>query len=445
MRQGRGHLTSARLRAVERLRADVRTDALQAAFLHDKHDVYEGYIDLLIQEGVEANVGEIFELFERSRARAFISLLQAAHVADVLPDGLRGEVEALLAKVSACNEAIQAAVAADQPGETEKLLAEQARLAEQWADMQSRIGEAQRRRFGRRLPRLAAFQAALAEDQAYLAVLLGDEASYALLVDRSKARVFRLPPRRGLELLALPVLAYATWSNSETGAAFRAANVALTKALLGPIDEAVGLKDWLAGKHLLISPDGMLCYLPFDLLLADLAGVAALPDFADYPDFVPYYLLKLADISYVPSATAWLDLGRRKRRKSKAGLMAVYNVQYDTPEPPLWAVAQNILLKLSAVTSPPDMARLTQAVEAAWPGSEVVRLRSRADDGSPETQDCQSTESNFLKLTPRCQGTHPHVPRARHLQRSLSEPLGADLQPGVPSAGERSRRDPDGR
>ncbi|MGE5603097.1 MAG: CHAT domain-containing protein, partial [Nitrososphaerales archaeon] len=434
------------VRAVERLRAELRLDSLQSAFLHDKHDVYEGYIDLLLAQDRERNAPQIFALFERSRARAFLSLLQASHVKARLPGRIQADVEALLAAVSACNESIQAAVAADCREETEALLAEQSQLALRWADMQSTIARAQRR--ARRmppLPRLADFQAALAEDQGYLGLLLGDEASYALLVDRSSARVFRLPPRRTIEFLALPVLTYATWSNAETAREFRAANVALTRALVGPIDAEVGLKAWLQGKHLLVSPDGILCYLPFEALLADAGGVDALPETADYPDFAPYYLLSLADISYVPSASAWLDIGRRKREPNRAGLMAVYNVLYDSAEPPQWAVAENILLKLGAVTSAPDMKRITDALMKAWgQDTPIVRLRSRADDGSPEADANQSTERNFLRVAPDARARmllfHGHgiyndrYPSLSGLVFNLTAPPDRDKRAAIPTA-----------
>lgn len=405
------------IRVVEQLRANLRLEAFQVAFLHDKHDVYEGYIDFLLAEGEAEGdalryLPEIFAIFERSRARAFLTLLQAANVKTGLPDDLRQEAEDLLARVSACNEAIQAAIAADDEDEAQKRLAEQKLLADAWANMQSRIAEAQQseRRTAPRIPQLGRFQAALGEDQAYLGVLLGDEASFALLIDRKAARAFRLPARRRLELLALPVLTYLTWSNAETAPQFLAANEKLTEALLGPLDAAVGLKRYLSGedgappKHLLISPDGILCYLPFDALLADRIGLQGLPETYDYPDLRPFYLLSLADLSYIPSAAAWMEIGRRRRRASRHGLAAVYNVHYDTTDPPLWCIAENIMLKLGAVTSPPDMARITAAVKASWPDLDSVFLRSRKDDGAPEDESRQSTETNFRSVVPAARG-----------------------------------------
>lgn len=431
---------------VERLRGAVRMDALQATFLHDKHDVYEGYLDLLLAQD-PAPMPRIFELFERSRARAFLSLLQAAGVKAGLPKALRSEAEDLLAQVSACNEAIQAAVAADCPEDAQTLLSEQRRLALRWQDVQSKM--AARGRRGSPVPpiaRLADFQAALAPDQAYLGLLLGDEASCALLVDGASARAVRLPPRRALELLALPVLTYATWSNAETGAAFRAANAALTEALFGPLEDAVGgLASYLRGKHLLVSPDGILCYLPFDLLLADLPGLAALPETADYPDFAPFYLLSLADVTYVPSASGWLELSRRKREPARAALMAVYNVLYDTPEPPLWAVEQQIMLKLGAVTSGPDIRRLVEDVKKAWgEDAAIVRLRGQTDDGASEEAASQSTERNFLRVAPdagaRVLLFHGHgiyndrYPSLSGLVFNLQTEPGRDKRAAIPAA-----------
>ncbi len=174
------------IRQVERLRAELRLDAFQSAFLHDKADVYEGYIDLLLEQGAEQNAPAIFALFERSRARAFLTLLQAAQVKTRLPARLKSDVEALLAEVSACNEAIQGAVAGDDRDKTEGLLAQQRELGRRWSDMQSRIARCQRRtgRAPRQTP-LAGFQAALGEDQGYLGLLMGQEASFLLLIDRT--------------------------------------------------------------------------------------------------------------------------------------------------------------------------------------------------------------------------------------------------------------------
>ena len=124
---------------------------------------------------------------------------------------------------------------------------------------------------GTPLADLAEVQGALGPDIVLLAFQLGLRHSYLLLVDGARAKVFELPDRRTVELAALPVAYYCSRSSSQSCARFRAANQVLVEHLFGALDAAIGLKAALSGKHVLIAPDGILHYLPFEALLVDAA------------------------------------------------------------------------------------------------------------------------------------------------------------------------------
>jgi CHAT domain-containing protein/tetratricopeptide (TPR) repeat protein len=390
------------IQAIEDLRANLRLDAWQATFLHDKLEVYEGLIRFLYSRDPDDNAAEIFELMEKTKARAFLDLLEGARLDIGLPQELVDRRDDLLAQVAACNDDIRQAMLADDESKAMQRLEDQRRFALLWDNLQSEIAAIQQhdQDLNPPLASLGETQQALGPDTVLLMFLLGLRDSYLLLVDEAHALVFELPDRRTLELAALPVLYYCSWSSAEKKvcARFRDANAALVEHLLGSLDARVGLRKTLTDKHVLIVPDGILHYLPFEALLADRSHLDLLDGSVEYADLTPYYLLDFATVSYAPSASAWLQMARRPMKTSGASLLAVYNIRYDVGEAqrPLWA--QKILLNLSDVPGAHTVTRVANAIQETWPNQQMVYLRARKDDGQPEDPGFQSTEDNLLRV-----------------------------------------------
>ncbi len=388
------------IQAIENLRANLRLDAWQATFLHDKLEVYEGSIRFLYSRDPDRNAAEILELMEKTKARAFLDLLEGARLDIGLPQDLIDRRDDLLAQVAACNDEIRRAMLADDESKAMQRLEDQRRFALQWDNLQSEIAAAQQRDqdLNPPLADLGELQRSLGPDSVLLMFLLGLRSSYLLFVDDVQASVFELPDRRTLELAALPVIYYCSRSSTQTCARFRAANAILVEHLLGPLDARLGLRTALTGKRVLIVPDGILHYLPFEALLADRAHQDLPDETVKYADLTPYYLLDFATVSYAPSASAWLQMAKRPVEAGRASLLAVYNVRYNVGDAqrPLWA--QKILLNLPDVPGAHTVVPVAKAIQETWPGQPVVYLRSRQDDGQPEAPGFQSTEDNLLRL-----------------------------------------------
>jgi CHAT domain-containing protein len=96
----------------------------------------------------------------------------------------------------------------------------------------------------------------LDESTALLEYVLGDEHSILFLVLKGDFQVFTLPGRDGLEAKVKELRRLVS-----TGNDICSEGVALYRDLVGPVEQLV------AGKDLLIIPDGILHYLPFAVLL----------------------------------------------------------------------------------------------------------------------------------------------------------------------------------
>ena len=93
-------------------------------------------------------------------------------------------------------------------------------------------------------------------------------------------------------------------------------------ALLGPVLEDLQLA---AQSNLIIIPDGILCYLPFEALL-----VKDAEDFPDYKDMD--YLIKHFRVSYHLSATLWHNTQQSKKTISITDCFAGFAPVYVSPE-----------------------------------------------------------------------------------------------------------------
>jgi CHAT domain-containing protein len=112
-------------------------------------------------------------------------------------------------------------------------------------------------------------QSELEDDRtALLEYSLGEERSYAWLVLRNSIRSFELPPKKTIEDLARSFYELVALQNGPLRDATAARQRAkaellamrLGAMLIGPVQDAI------QGKRLVIVPDGVLCYIPFDAL-----------------------------------------------------------------------------------------------------------------------------------------------------------------------------------
>ncbi len=167
-------------------------------------------------------------------------------------------------------------------------------------------------------------QSLLREDQALIEYVVGNQVLFAIVITKNDYRIYRLDESFPLHerVVALRTammgqqLLHSTASDAQASAFKRALSryeiVAhqLYEQLLAPL-EADGLPP-----SLVIVPDGVLGYLPFDVLLKNRPDSLEL--FKDYS-----FLLKDYQISYNYSGTLWQEMRSQAHDRTSGGLLAV--------------------------------------------------------------------------------------------------------------------------
>jgi hypothetical protein len=405
--------------AVEGLRAMVRLDDWQATSLQEKLEVYEGAIDWLVRHGGDANAPAIFKLFEQVKARAFLDLLDAARLDldDRIPPDLRAKREALRASMAAGNEELRQAVLAGDQARFEDLKARLDALDKDWQVLRSRIavavGDLATEPVG-----LADFQAFLRDtvpDAAVLSFVVGRSKSYLLVIDAHQAHVFCLPGRRQIELAVGQHLWQCQVDDPASLPAFCQTSQALVYDLLRPALPRLRLNEFPDGRPLVIIPDGVLFYLPFETLLVDLyphpcpppqagegAGGGRDATEADWQALVPHCLIGQAVVSYVQSASTWIELCTRQRQTPTAAILGVYNINYEAGDPgrlPPWAA--DLPIRYQDLIDTEAVGELLDQFGAKYGDTGVRYLRAWVGsflDEIPEQPGLQSTEDNFTAV-----------------------------------------------
>ncbi|HSU84188.1 MAG TPA: CHAT domain-containing tetratricopeptide repeat protein, partial [Thermoanaerobaculia bacterium] len=365
-----GHLAEARAHAgaaldlIESLRARIVGADLRASFSALRHQAYELALDLLMESHrAEPAAGwdrAALETAERSRARTLIALLTEAGV-DVrqgVDPALLERRTSLLRRLSAKTER---ALREHPKGADERSALEEERLAV-LRDLDGVEAEIRERSPGFAAltqPRplsAAGIQALLEPDTLLLSYSLGEERSYLWAVTSSRIESFELPGRARVEALARKVHEELSRFDVESRRQETEDAAALGRLLLGPVAGE------LAGKRLVVVPDGALEYVPF----------GALPS----PEALSAPLIEGHEIADLPSASA-LAVQRRllERRPPAAKRLAVIaDPVFDLRDPRLAARG----VTRSAGGDPPTFERLpasrqeAEAIAALVPPGEAT-------------------------------------------------------------------------
>jgi CHAT domain-containing protein len=230
-------------------------------------------------ERVDAAPAALFAVLERARARSLVDLLHARPLSQVRqPEELRAgerKIAALqMQLLRTTNRANR------QPLLDEIFRAEEA-LAPMTTELFSRS-----RRSARAPVTLRAVQSALLPNELLFEVALGEPASFAIVVNRSAARVQRLPGRAVIQEQAARLI-----SAARAGKDVQAEAKVLSTTLFS------GLRELAAHRRLLISVDGSLQQVPFELL--------------QQPSAQGRRLLETHVVSYTPSASILMMLRTR--------------------------------------------------------------------------------------------------------------------------------------
>ncbi len=282
----RGDLGEARARIeaalglIETVRAQAPGPELRATFLASKRDYYEFYIDLLLRlherDPDKGHDRVAFEASERGRARSLLELLTEARVdvrQGIAPE-LKERERAVHARLAAIQSQLRRAFASSPP-DAARIAALEAEFKR--ADAEREQVELEIRRKHPRYAELqyptplgvSAVQGVLDDASALLEYILTRESAFVFVLTREEFRVVRLGSpktiREQVEKLREAVargplrgafsnyVLYARW---------------LYQELVEPVEKLIAGK-----RELIIVPDGILYYLPFELLLTSGEGM----------------------------------------------------------------------------------------------------------------------------------------------------------------------------
>jgi tetratricopeptide (TPR) repeat protein len=287
--------------ALESLRGGLFTGEFKTAFLSRRADLYERPIGLLRRHGVQVPgldaAARAFEYAERARARSLLDLLAESHAdlrAGVPRDLLRREAEAV-ARVARATRRLRAGA----PLERDARARERAEAEEALAliDVEIRRASPRYAQIARPEPIAAGEvrRGLLRDGEILLEYLLGAEASYLWVVTHQGMSWHDLPPRERIESAVRRLLERVRSPASDLGP--EAAH--LTDAgEVGRMLLPAGIPS--EGRVLIVVPDGILHYLPFEVLRQP----------AGRDPRAEALLLHDYEILYAPSASALRALRR---------------------------------------------------------------------------------------------------------------------------------------
>jgi CHAT domain-containing protein/tetratricopeptide (TPR) repeat protein len=364
--EARAHAGAA-LGILESLRTRIAGADLRASFSALRHRIYELDLDLLMESHrAEPAVGwdrAALEIAERARARTLVELLNEAGV-----DVHQGVDPALLERRASLSRRLSA--------KTERALREHPRSADERSELEEerlavlRDLDAVEAEIRERSPGFAALtqpqplsaadvQALLDPETLLLSYSLGEERSYLWAVTPDRIESFELPGRARVEELALRV--HEELSRFDVEGRRREAEdaAALGRLLLGPVAGR------LAGRRLVVVPDGALQYVPFGALPAPGGR-----------EGTPAPLIEGHEIADLPSASALAVQRRLLARRPPAAkrLAVIADPVFDLRDPRLATRGST----RSAGGDPPTFERLpatrqeAEAIAALAPPGEAT-------------------------------------------------------------------------
>jgi CHAT domain-containing protein len=353
-----GNLAEARRRmdgalgVVESLRRKITSQDLRASYFATVRQHYELYIDILMRsQQQDPNAGfetAAFEISEKSRARSLLESLNESRA-----DIRQGVEPALLERERNLEQAINAKaerhgqlVANKENAEAQTVAAELNQLTTEYDEVKAQIKFSSPRYAALTQPQplsLKEIQNRLLDDNSVLLeYMLGDERSYLWAVTRTGISSYELPPRTQIEdavqkfrklLTAHQPVPNESFDErqvriKEADSNISEAATTLSQMILGPVAGTLGTK------RLLIVPDGVLQYIPFQALPGPpQTSTATAPAPVGSAEQMP--LLVDHEIVNEPSASALaLVLSDTSKRPPAPNSVAIFaNPVFDVDDP----------------------------------------------------------------------------------------------------------------
>lgn len=313
------HYYTLAIDTLESVRGNQGTEEFKSRVVQGGFSAYRGLVDLLIDDyvksGNDQSLRDAFEYTERGRARAFLESLTRSRANRTEGDlaSLTAKQEAVRREIDRIYHRLRYLNLGEDRSEEGRLLARLEVLRDQWGAANREAAQKDPRYGEFMVPRRVAIsdvQSVLDPDSALLEYVIGIENVAVWVITREGVQLHQLPAKTTdapvleafLKTLREPLM--------ESGESSRHVTLGqqIYNALVAPLEPDI------AGKsHLIIIPDGMFHYLPFEALIAPASSSEAISrqTLAAVP-----YLVKRFRVSYVPSAAVLLAQ-RRLREKQR--------------------------------------------------------------------------------------------------------------------------------
>jgi CHAT domain-containing protein/Tfp pilus assembly protein PilF len=321
------------IESIEALRGKIDLAEEKAGFFQDKLETYRKAVNLLLRlEGADPGQGHAlsaFEYSEAAHARAFLDLMAEARLnveGGIAPELLARQRE-LAQRLSEIQSQLIEAHSAKAPAQRLKALeGELARADDEYLGLRREVRRQHPRYAELQYPepsRVSEVQRLLGEKTVLLEYLVGEGGSFVFAIRSKSYRFARLPPAPHLREEVTRLRNAVSRPERAALSTYVSLATRLHEELVLPV------KDLLADvEEILVVPDDILHYLPFELLLSRTLGSTLAGDPARLP-----YLIRDYRVSYLPAASLLPTLARAEPAGSPPmTLLALGDPSYDLRE-----------------------------------------------------------------------------------------------------------------
>ena len=373
------HLQTA-VETIEQIRGRIPTPELRSGFLEQNSKVYEDVIDVLSVLNKRDRTRQYdrlaFHYAEKGRARSFLDTLAEAkaHVTAGLTDEQVNQQSALLSEISKAS----AALMRDETSAKRQALDRAERDLAEWA-VQLRAINPKYQEFQYPEPySVERVQSTIDADTALLEYVLGTERSQLWIITAGRATMLTLPGRAEIEQAVTEYrVAVPSHPRGDQGlTSYLAHCTQLYELLLRPASKYL-----IAARKLLIVPDGVLHYIPFETLAKRRSESSS-----------PRYLIEDFTITYAPSASVFGNLlrGRHSSNAPQRKLLAYGDPTLGTRQPatdgprPLSEVVRSVYRRSGMNFAPLPYTRVevTEIAQLYAPDMRTIHLGRDASEAS---------------------------------------------------------------
>lgn len=350
---------------IESTRSKIASQELRSSFSASRQSFYSFYVDLLMRmhssESAAGNDVRAFEISERAHARGLLEMLTEARidVREGIASNLRKREQDVQARLSQIQNQLILANSRSKPDSARITSLEQefAKVDAERAAVEVEIRQKHPRYAKLQYPAplgLKAIQQALDNHTVLLEYSLGADASYLFAITRNDFLTARLPAAATLKNQVTALRdAIAIKPDRSAVSNYLQKSVSLHQDLVQPASRL------LRGKRsLIIIPDGILHYLPFEVLLQSDSSRTSNLNFRQLP-----YLVSNYSISYAPSATVMVNLRTSEEDNQVAArtFLGFGDALYTKSDSEQHATVRSALQSAAGETKPWELQQLPES------------------------------------------------------------------------------------